>query len=424
MRKILSRLMILVFTIIFLVIGCQNLPSTSEKPNSNQITVKLSGWGASPAEQNLLKQVLLEFEEEHPHIKVKYEVIADQYMDVIKTRLIGEAAPDVFYLDIAEAPFLMSQNVLEPLDDYISDDFDLDDFEPNLLESLKYEGKIYGLPKDYSTLALFYNKKAFEEVGLTEPPQTWDDLLDYARKLTIDEDQDGRIDQYGLGISSQLANYVYVIEAFGGKLIDDQGYATFATEEGIQGLQLLVNQYLNDKSAAQPSDVGTASSSEMFGQGKAAMVLDGNWLIAYLNATFPDIDYGTTEVPTINGQRGTMLFTVGYVINKQSQNKQAAWELIDYLTGKEGMEKWVSTGFALPTRKSVAQLLSYGEDPLHGALVAGVGYGTPWQAGENLPIIMNSFNNQFVSALLGEQTLSEAMRRAQETANKDIKANE
>jgi multiple sugar transport system substrate-binding protein len=242
--------------------------------------------------------------------------------------------------------------------------------------------------------------------------------------LTIDNDKDGRIDQYGLGISSQLANYVYVIEAFGGKLIDDQGYATFATEAGMEGLQLLVNQYLNDKSAAQPSDVGTASSSEMFGQGKAAMVLDGNWLIAYLNGTFPDIDYGTAEVPTINGKRGTMLFTVGYVINKQSQNKQVAWELIDYLTGKEGMEKWVSTGFALPTRKSVAKLLSYGEDPLHGALVAGVGYGTPWQAGQNLPIIMNSFNNQFVSALLGEQTLSQAMLKAQETANKDIKANE
>ena len=132
-----------------------------------------------------MQEVLQDFEALHPHIKVKHEVIAEQYMDVIKTRLIGEAAPDVFYLDVSEAPFLIRKDVLEPLNSYITPDFDLADFEPSLLNPFIYQGQIYGLPKDYSTLVLFYNKQAFAAAGLTDPPQTWDELSQYAQLLTL-----------------------------------------------------------------------------------------------------------------------------------------------------------------------------------------------------------------------------------------------
>ncbi len=85
-------------------------------------------------------------------------------------------------------------------------------------------------------------------------------------------------------------------------------------------------------------------------------------------------------------------------MNKDSQKKEAAWKLISFLTGKEGMKIWTSKGFALPTRKSVASELGYDKDELRAALVAGAPYATVWQNGTNLPIIMNNFNNQFVSA--------------------------
>jgi len=169
-----------------------------------------------------------------------------------------------------------------------------------------------------------------------------------------------------------------------------------------------------------PSDVGTTSGSEIFGEGKAAMVIEGSWLLPYLNKTFPDIEYATAELPTAGGKKGTMAYTVAYVMNKQAKHKQEAWQLISYLTGKEGMKAWTSKGFALPTRKSVAVALGYNQNPLYSPFLAGAAYATIWQAGENLPIIMNNFNNQFISAMLGEQTLKSAMLKAQKTANKEI----
>lgn len=395
------------------IIGCHSLslPSASTK-----VTVKLSGWGGNQVEQKLLKQVLQDFEAQHPKIQVKYEVISDQYMDVIKTRLVGEAAPDVFYLDALEAPFFMSQDVLEPLDAYITPEFDLADFETNLLNSFKYQNQIYGFPKDYSTLSLFYNKKAFATAGLNTPPTTWEELRSYSRQLT------GKLNKYGFGEIPELARQAYKIKAFGGQIIGKNDYATFASEPGLQGLQLVIDQYQKDRSSAQKSDVGTSSGSEMFGQGKVAMVIEGNWAIPYLNDTFPNLEFATAELPTINSKKNTMVFTVAYVMNKQAKHKAEAWELISYLTGKQGMQKWTGTGFALPTRKSVAEKLGYDQDPLRSPFVSGVPYATPWQAGKYPAAIVNNFDNQFISALLGQQPLKQAMVRAENEANKQIKA--
>ncbi|BAZ14830.1 sugar transport system, sugar-binding protein [Calothrix sp. NIES-4071] len=420
MRKSVFNFLGLVVAIAISMVGCQTLPVLTTQNVPSVTTIKLSGWGASPAEQKLLTGVLRDFEAQHPIIKVKYEQIADQYMDVMKTRLVGDAAPDVFYLDALEAPFLMSQDVLEPLDGYIKPEFDIADFEPTLLNTFKYKNRTYGLPKDYSTLALFYNKQAYANAGLENPPQTWEELRAYAKKLTIDKNKDGRIDQYGFGENPELARQVYQIKAYGGEVVDRESRAAFASQSRLQGLQSVVDQYRNERSSAQKSDVGTNSGSEMFGQGKAAMVIEGNWAIPYLRETYPKLNFATAEIPTINGQRSTMLFTVAYVMNKKSKHKPEAWELIKYLTGKEGMQKWTGTGFALPTRKSVAVNLGYDQDSLRSSLVAGVNYGIPWQVGKYPAAIMNNFDNQFISALLGEQPLVQAMQRAQTQANKLI----
>jgi multiple sugar transport system substrate-binding protein len=412
-KKRLFNFLGLVIIIAIAIISYHNWPLP--KPPAF-ITVKLSGWTGNPLEQRLLKQVIEDFEKQHPQIKVKYEAISDQYMDVIKTRLVGEAAPDVFYLDALEAPFLMGQNVLEPLDKYIKPKFDLTDIEPNLLKNFTYQNRIYGLPKDYSTLALFYNKQAFNQVGLTSPPTTWEQLRSYSKQLT------GKLNKYGFGEIPELARQAYKITAFGGEIIDKNGYATFANNPGLQGLELVINQYQKDRSSAQKSDVGTNSGSEMFGQNKVAMVIEGNWAIPYLQETFPKLEFATAEIPEINNQKSTMVFTVAYVMNKQAPHKKEAWELISFLTGKEGMKKWTGKGFALPARKSVAQQLGYDQDPLRSSLVAGVNYATPWQVGKNPAAIINNFDNQFISVLLGQQPLKQAMLKAQDAANQQIKA--
>ncbi len=412
---------ILYFCVVLLLVAGTIIGCSSRNPDG-VTTVTIAGWQSNTNENQLLEQVFKKFEAENPKIKVKHEVINDQYMDVIKTRLIGDAAPDVFYLDAFEAPLLMKYDVLSPLSPDIKANFSLADFEAPLLNAFKYKDQIYGLPKDFSTLALFYNKKAFQEVGLNQPPKTWEELRKYSKKLTIDKNHDGKIEQYGFGITPDLSRQYFMIKAYGGKLVDKNGNCAFDTPEALKGLQLVIEQYRIDKTSAQPSDVGASSGSEMFGQGKAAMVIEGSWAIPFLKDTFPNIDFATAEVPTVNGKKGTMAYTVAYVMNKQTKHKDAAWKLISYLTGKQGMKTWAKEGLALPSRKSVLSELGYNKNRLYAPFVAGAAYGTIWQAGKNLPIIVTQFNNQFISALIGEQPLQSAMKKAEATANREIEA--
>lgn len=407
---------------VFLLLLVSTLTSCGFQNSQDGITVTLSGWQSSPTEKQLLEQVLHQFESQHPTIKVKHEIINDQYMDVIKTRLIGDAAPDVFYLDAFEAPLLMNYGVLEPLNSYINAQFDLADFEPNLLKAFQLDGRTYGLPKDFSTLALFYNRQAFQDAELNQPPQTWNELRDYSQKLTVDTNRDGRNEQYGFGVSPELSRQYFMMTAFGGRLIDRQENAAFFTTGSLKGLQLIIDQYRKDRTSAQPSDVGASTGSELFGQGKAAMAIEGPWAIPYLQETFPKLQFATAEVPTVNDKKGTMAYTVAYVMNKKTKYKEAAWQLISYLTSPEGMKAWAKEGLVLPSRKSVLQELGYADNPLYAPFVQGAEYATIWQAGETLPTILTHFNNQFISALIGEQSLREAMRKAQRSANQEIQA--
>ncbi|NEN82380.1 ABC transporter substrate-binding protein [Paenibacillus elgii] len=425
MKKSLSVILSVGLASSMVLAGCAKeeakpAPAGDAPKSGEPVTVTLAGWGSSPEEQDLLKQTIQEFESKHPNVKVKYEVIADQYMDVIKTRLIGGEGPDVFYLDAFEAPALIEKSVIEPLDSYVKPEFDVADFEEPLLNAFKVGGKTYGFPKDSSTLAMFYNKKHFEEAGITKPPTTWEELQDAAKKLTKTEG--GKTVRFGFGVAPELARQMYMAQAFGGKVSDDKGNAAFASPEALKGLQLVVDLHNKDKSSGEPKEVGAGWGGEMFGQGKASIVFEGNWAIPFLNNNYKDLQYATAELPTVNGKKGTMAFTVAYVMNKASKKKEASWELISYLTGKEGMKTWTSKGFALPTRKSVAKELGYDKDPLRGALVAGSAYATPWQAGPTLPTVMNNFNNQFLDAFLGKSSLEDAMKKAQETANKEIAA--
>ncbi|PLT28600.1 ABC transporter substrate-binding protein [Peribacillus deserti] len=397
--------------------GCSGSEETSKdegsKDGSKKVEVSLAGWGGNPTEEKLLKQTLSDFEAKHPNIDVKLEIITEQYMDVMKTRLIGGKGPDVFYLDAFEAPGLIETGVIEPLDEYVKKDFDVEDFEKPLLESFQVDGKTYGFPKDYSTLALFYNKKMLQDAGV-EVPKTWDEFREAAKKLTKDK-------VYGYGVAPELARMFWLAQSKGGDVVKD-GKANFATKEVEEAIKPIIDMHNVDKSAVEPKEVGVTWGGEIFGQQKAAMVIEGNWAIPYLKDTFPDVDYGTAEIPAVGDKKSTMAYTVAYVMNAASEKKEAAWELLSYLTGKEGMETWTSKGYALPTRKSVAEKLGYDKDELRGPLVAGAPYATVWAEGSNLPIIVNNFNNQFMSAFLGKTPLDKALKEAQKQANSEIES--
>ena len=337
--------------------------------------LRLMGFSSSPEEDRLLNDVLADFQKQYPSIQVKFEAVPD-YATKLQTDLAAGSAADVFYVDSLLAPDLMKRNLLLPLDDYIQKDkVDTADFYPGLLKAFQWKGKTYGLPKDWSSLALEMNADLASSAGITTPPTTWDELKSASQKLT-----DKGAGVFGTVIPSELPRFGAFVFQAGGKLISDDG-TTMAlnSPEGLQALDYYYGLY-KDGTASTPADTGTQWPGDALIKKKAAMVMEGNWLFPAVQKDAPTMKLNIAEMPAGPKGKGTFAFTVSYSINAKTQQKDAAWFLVNYLTGPQGMQKWTSLGLAMPSRKSLeADWLSKFKE--REPFLKSGAYAQPWQLG-------------------------------------------
>jgi len=122
-----------------------------------------------------------------------------------------------------------------------------------------------------------------------------------------------------------------------------------------------------------------------------------------------DRDREIAEMPA-GAEQATLAFTVSYSIGADSANPDAAWSLLSYLTGAEGMEIWTSQGLALPSRSDVPA--PEGRD----ALLAGADYARPWSFVPGFADVITAFNNQFTAAVEGDGGVEEIVAATQEAA--------
>ena len=204
-----------VITLFALVIGACGgtaTPSGTLGPLSGD--VRISGWSSSPTEDALLTDSINAFMAANPTVKVKWEPIAQDYETVLKTNLAAGTEADVFYADIFWIDSLMKTNKLLALDDLMAKSgTKKEDFVPSLINAFSYQGKTYGIPKDFNTLGLVYNKDLFKAAGVAEPTNdwTWTDLQTAAKKLTS-----GSV--VGLSLPADAARFVPFLWQAGGDL--------------------------------------------------------------------------------------------------------------------------------------------------------------------------------------------------------------
>ncbi|EIW00797.1 ABC transporter substrate-binding protein [Thermoanaerobacter siderophilus] len=416
-KKLLSIFVLTIFVLATVLAGCsssKNNTSSANETNTQKqetvkpVTIKLGMWSSSPAEKKIVDDQIAKFKEKYPNIDVQIETIVGDYMQKLQTELASNTAPDIFYLDSMPAPQLMSSGVLEPLDDYIKKyNVDVNDFEPALLSAFQWEGKTYGLPKDFNTLALFYNKDMFKAAGINESPKTWEELRDVAKKLTKDGVK-------GLVLSADLARFDAFINQNGGSVYQD-GKVTLNLPENAQALDFYVGLITKDKVADTPQNMGEGWNGDAFAAKKAAMAIEGGWMIPFLKEKAPDLNYGIAELPA-GKQKSTMAFTVAYVMNKNSQHKDEAFKLIEFLTGKEGQQFVVDSGLALPSRKSMQEGFKE-KYPERAAFVDGASYAVPWQFGLYGTKVVDAANKA-CEALIMKQISS--AQQALDNAQKEV----
>ena len=380
-------------------------------------TITIGIWWGNETEEESLRAVIESFTE-LTGIDVEPRTYED-YQTQLLTELAGGTAPDVFYVEAMLAPTFIDQGVLANLDSFIADtpEFNSDDFFSPALDAFSDDGNIYGLPKDLSTLGLLYNERLLEEAGFTpeDIPTVMSELPDFLREL-----DDALPDDVTAAVtSSELARHMFALQAGGTNIVDEDGNVSLAGADQLDYLEMHVELF-QDGIIQRADDLGAGWSGDAFGLEYVALMIEGNWVLGHLANNFGDVEFGTMELPTMNGQNASMMYTVAWGINAGSDNLGAAWLFTNYLTSTEGMAAWAEPVGVIPSRSSSTDVLDLNNNETLEPFVAAANYATPWQNGVELPIIMDEYNNLFPAVLAGDMTLSEAMEEAESRANSEI----
>jgi multiple sugar transport system substrate-binding protein len=367
--------------------------------------LQLMGWASSDAENVRLQEVIDGWNAANPDIQVQLNLVPD-YDTKLQTALAGGSPPDIFYIDSFRLPDLAGAGALLPIGDQMTD---VDDFYPSLREAFTLDGTFYCPPKDFSTLALEYNKELFDAAGVEYPTAdwTWDDLRAAAEQLT---DPDAGV--VGMVISPDFARWIAFLYQAGGEVAtEDFSAMTLDSPEAQEAMEFYI-ALVNDGFAAPPSELDSGWAGEAFGKGTAAMAMEGNWIVPFLKDQFPDINYGLVELPAGPGGKATMAFTVCYGVAATGKNADAAIEVVDYLTGPEGMKAWTDLGLAMPTRASLREgwLAQYAElEPM----LNGADYARKWQFRSGFSDVLDTLNAGLQEAFTGTKSAQQVLEEAQ-----------
>jgi multiple sugar transport system substrate-binding protein len=391
MRRVFAASVTLLSLALFtLVIVASSAQARSERTQAT--TVTLSGWSAGKDEDDLLQSVVNSFNATHPSIHVDYSVINGDYGTAMTARFAAHNPPDVFYVDSSVLPTWQKQGVLAPLNPYIKKSkYNVSKFYPGLLNAFKVGKTYYGFPKDWSPLAMEINRAMFAKAGITKAPRTWAQLSAAAKKLASSGAVPGG---KPLCLPADWARMLAFVFENKGSLSNVQSAAVTQAVNFYVGL-------LKQGLAATPTQLGVGWPGEALGKEKAAIVFEGNWILPYMTSTFPSVKFSVA--PMVKGKvNGNLGFTVSYSLAKDSKNKQAAWTLLSWLTGKKGMTLWMSKGLALPSRSDVKAV---------GGRQAFLAAG-PFSHGWGFPNFTNTYtimNNDLQAVINGSMTTAQML---------------
>lgn len=277
------------------------------------------------------------------------------YQDVLVTELEAGTAPDVFWIPGTDVARFAAAGLILNLAPYASADmeFNAEDFYAGPMGFLSTnpdmsseEAVLWGLPRDISAFALYYNAELFAEAGLDLPGgEGWDWERFAEAAVAISELGD---DVYGFGMNAWWANWGYFVNAAGSGFFNEDYTACGLENDGtVAGLQAAVDLF--QAGAAVPW--GT-DSEPPFLAGKVGMFMNGRWATpgTIANAGF---EWNVAPLPVgPSGEPTNWLFWGAYVVNAKTANPEAAWELVTRLTSAEIQGSVASLGANIPSRQT------------------------------------------------------------------------
>lgn len=387
--------------------------------DGEEVTISYGIWDS--AQQAGVEQQIAAFNEIHPDITVDIQLTpwAD-YWTKLQTAVAGGEAFDVFWLNSANCPVYASAGALVPLDSIFEGDDGLnrDNYPAQILDLYNYQGVQYGSPREYDTIALFYNKDIFDAAGIDYPDDTWtwDTFREVAEQL---HDEANGIYGVGLHLSGQ-ENYTNFVLQNEGRYLNDELDACVVADEVVAGeaLQWVTEFYADGLTPGVDIQQGNPAPDTLFPGGVVAMLPGGS----FRAKTYHDLIEGGLNVdvaPLPQGtRRATVIHGLGNVVWSGSQNIGAAVEFARFLGGEEAAHILADSGIGLPAFSGQEEPWLASVEGINAQVfVDAAEYGVIPQDPEIGPAWQSTLGEQVLAGFAGETPIEELPQTIQDAVN-------
>lgn len=400
--------------------------SDKEKKPSSEEVVKIT-YARGADTTGSTEKLIEAFEKAHPNIDVEYQEMPnssgqqhDQYVTAFSSK---STEIDVFDADVVwPAEFAQANYALE-LDRLIEKDgIKMEDYFPGTVQAGKFSGKQWAMPKYMDAGLLFYRTDIVKEA-----PKTWDELIAAAKE---GNGKEGTKFGYALQANQYeglVVNAIEFIESYGGQVIDENNKVVIDSPESVKGLSKMVEIVNAD---FMPNNILTFSETETetaFIEGQT--VLARNW--PYMSKSAADKErskvldkVGFAVLPS--GDEGSAATLGGYMtmINRYTDEPEAAWEFVKFMTGAEGQTISAVEGGRAPTLKELYEKEEVkSATPLFGneEFIKVLHSAVPRPITPNYPEVSDIMQIEVSKALTKEITPEQAVKNMQEKMEKALK---
>ncbi len=314
--------------------------------------------------------------------------------------------PAVSYMGSRVLKQLAGSGLIRPFD--MTDD-ELGTYQDSVLATVQFDDAVWGLPRAFSTKALYWNRGLFEEAGLDMPdgPQTWDDVMTAAMAITDNTDAAG-IGIPAASFDNTMHEFLNWLYSNGGEVIAADGSVNFDSPENVETLQFFADlvPYMQEG----PVAYDRAELEPLFAEARVGMYTNGGWG----RSVTGDVDFGLNLIPAgPSGDHSTLLITDSLVVFEGSGVEEASASLVKFLTDPERQAAFDEAGGWTPIRQTDRSAELVANDPSWGVFVDSVASGGPEPSVVDYVAMQDVLNEAIQGVILGEVTPEDAAATAQ-----------
>jgi len=338
--------------------------------------VTITFWHSmTAANEETLEALADRFNSTHPWARVNL-VFQGTYQDNLNKVLASlgsQDLPAVAQLEDTTVQRMVDSGAIVPMYGFIErDNYDLSDFEQRVIDYYSVQNKLYSMPFNVSNPILYYNKKAFEEVGLDpdSPPRTLQEVREYSEKL-IKRDAGGNVTRSGISLEISAWYFEQMLAAHDDLYVDNgNGREARATEvllDNEAGLEIftwwheMVDEDLAVNVGRNPSGLDALLA---IGVERVAMTIGSSAALRSVvdilgGGEFPNVELGTGPMPVLEGSEGGVIVggaSLWILKDRPVEEQEAAWEFVKFLVEPQSQAEWYAGSGYLPIRRSALEL--------------------------------------------------------------------